>query len=400
MANDKLGHSVQAAEKITEPSAKRVAHVIPCFLPPSATFIYTQLRSQAALNQIVVARRTVNHEWFPFDHVYESAPFELSKRRERAMRATRHLVGQPNNYQRQIIQLARESGSEVIHAHFGWSGIEAVLPARHLDVPLVTAFHGSDVYVRNPRDRIHNSYRKLFRTGAAFTCVGPRAGDELVRRGCPRERLWIVPVGIDLSEFPYRKAVPSEPFTILQVSRLTAKKGVDLSLRAFAKARRSIDGARLWIVGEGPEKESLTTLAQRLGINDYVTFYGAAASSQIQDLMRKAHLGLQPSRIAPNGDREGTPTVLLEFQAIGVDIVATHHADIPSIVAHPEELVEENNVDQLVIAMRRSAARSATAQRERADAGRALIERRHDATQIATQLAEIYRDTIELGCHA
>jgi glycosyltransferase involved in cell wall biosynthesis len=219
----------------------------------------------------------------------------------------------------------------------------------------------------------------------------------LVRRGCPRERLRIVPVGVDLEGFPFRDRPPEGPFTVLQVSRLSAKKGVDTALRAFAKLGSSNTDARLWIVGDGGERDQLTRLAADLGLARRVTFYGAVTSPRIQELMQKAHLGIQPSRVAPNGDREGTPTVLLEFQAVGVDVVATNHADIPSVVAHPEELVPEDDVDGLAAAMTRSMLRSTERRRERARAGRALIESRHDASKIARHLASIYREAISLG---
>jgi colanic acid/amylovoran biosynthesis glycosyltransferase len=401
VVSDQLGRNVRAPGKNDSQLRNlRVVHVIPYYLRPSETFIYTQLQSQATPDQVVVTRRAANRAWFPFDRIYESAPMEGSERGERVARAARRLTGRPNNYQRRIIGVVGEFEGEVLHAHFGWSGVEAIPPAQHLNVPLVTAFHGSDVYVKRPGDRLSDSYHKLFRVGTIFTCVGPNAGDALIRRGCPRDRLRIVPVGIDLGAFPFRKTQPEGPFTILQVSRLAPKKGVDLSLRAFAKVRESIGDARLWIVGDGPEQRSLVELAKRLGIDHSVKFYGAMASIRTQELMRKAHLGIQPSRIAPNGDREGTPTVLLEFQAIGVEVVASRHADIPSIVAHPDELVEENNVEQLAVAMTLSATRSTTARRERANAGRAVIERRHDAKQIAVQLAEVYRDAVAWSRHA
>jgi len=375
----------------------RIAHVIPCFLPSSETFIYTQLQAQATLEQVVVTRQTANRERFPYQHVYDSSQLESSPRRERLARKARLLAHRANIYQRLIIAVARDHRSQVLHAHFGWSGVEAVLPAARLDIPLVTAFHGSDVYVEPWHDHVTHQYRDLFRSGAVFTCVGPRAGDELVRRGCPRERLRIVPVGIDLASFPYRETAPDGPFTVVQVSRLTAKKGIDLTLKAFADVRRTIPDAQLWLVGEGSERDELVTLSKRLGIADCVTFHGAVAHDKIQELMRMAHVGIQPSRVAPNGDQEGTPTVLLEFQAAGVDVVATRHADIPSIVAAPDALVPEGDAASLTRAIVHSATRSDAARRERAAAARAYVEQRHDAARVAVQLAEVYREAGELG---
>jgi colanic acid/amylovoran biosynthesis glycosyltransferase len=375
----------------------RIAHVIPHFLAPSETFIYTQLQAQKRLDQLVIARTTANREWFPFAAVVETRSTEGGRWYERLHRSTSRLVHRPNHYQSRIVDAAQDFGATVLHAHFGWSGAEAVLPAQRLDIPLVTAFHGSDVYVRKAKERWQRTYAPLFRAGAFFTCVGPRAGEELVERGAPSERLRLVPVGIDLASFGYRDRVPPGPFTVLQVSRLTAKKGVDLTLRAFAELRESISDARLWIAGDGPLRGSLATLAARLGIADSVTFFGALEYSRIRDLMSEAHLGVQPSRVASNGDREGTPTALLEFQSVGVEIVATRHADIPSIVSRPEELVEENDAQALAASMLAAGLRDAESTRQRTAAARAFVEERHDAGVVAEKLAEVYAEAVAMG---
>lgn len=89
----------------------------------------------------------------------------------------------------------------------------------------------------------------------------------------------IIPHGTDLSEFARSPAVETHARRlreehgsriVLFVGRLVYYKGVDTLLRAF----RSVEDARLLVVGDGPMRPSLETLARDLGLGDRVRFLG------------------------------------------------------------------------------------------------------------------------------
>jgi glycosyltransferase involved in cell wall biosynthesis len=86
--------------------------------------------------------------------------------------------------------------------------------------------------------------------------------------------------------------------------------------------------------------------------------------------------------------------VLIEMQARGVDVVATRHADIPFIVAHPEDLVDEGDVEGLSAALVQAAGRSGSERERRLAAGRALVERQHDATSVRAILRGVYDSAV------
>lgn len=69
---------------------------------------------------------------------------------------------------------------------------------------------------------------------------------------------------------------PSSEFRILTVARLEPEKGVDISLRAFARYRELGGSGDLDIVGDGSQRRSLQALTQDLGVADSVTFHGWA----------------------------------------------------------------------------------------------------------------------------
>jgi glycosyltransferase involved in cell wall biosynthesis len=199
-----------------------------------------------------------------------------------------------------------------------------------------------------------------------------------------------VPLGIDLAAFEFSATPLRRPVILLQVARLVPKKGVRTTIEAYALAGTRLGASELWIVGDGPERRELESSAHRHGVAEQVRFFGALPHADVRELMSQAHIGVQPSVPAPNGDREGTPTVILEMQALGVDVAATNHADIPFIVPFPERLVPEEDASALADELVWLANLTATARTARLEAARSLVEAQHDATRVAETMRTIY----------
>jgi colanic acid/amylovoran biosynthesis glycosyltransferase len=363
----------------------------------SETFVYTTLRLQTEYRPVVLARRTLNLDTFPFDPVVELTPDAPRRTKAvRTLRAFRH--GCISAYELEVARAARRFGCVALHAHHGPSGCFALKARSTLGIPLVTTFYGFDLTL--PRDglALRRRYRRLFDEGTVFVCEGPVMAERLARVGCAREKIRVVPIGIDLAEFPFERRSRGEPLVIMQAARFVPKKGVDLAIRAYAAAREELGPSELWLVGDGPERPALARLVAQLGLERFVRFLGMLAPTEFRGLLGRVHVGVQPSRTAPDGDTEGgAPTVLLEFQAVGIPVVATRHADIPSVVADPETLVEEEDVDGLAAALVQLARTSGADWRDRVARGREFIERRHDAGRVAKTLSAVYAEALA-GC--
>ena len=126
---------------------------------------------------------------------------------------------------------------------------------------------------------------------------------------------------------------PGQPPVIISVGRLTEQKGFPTLLRAFAQLRRTRN-ARLIILGEGMDRDSLTGLAGSLGITDEVLMpgfqknpYGWIAASGLY---------------AMSSAWEGLPGVLLEAMACGVPVISTNCR------TGPDEILEGGKWGRLV----------------------------------------------------
>ena len=384
---------IQATDNVR--TARTVGHVVPEYLPRSATFIHTTLRFQRAFRPIVFTRRTSNLEEFPVASIAEldavSGPVQ---------RLTARAAGYREPFEHRVALETARQGCVALHAHFGWAGKSSVSSARRLRLPLVTTFYGRDLSEvdRTRGGMVRNPYRRLFSEGTLFVCEGPAMAEQLARVGCPEDRIRIVRIGLDLEKFPWRPRRRGSPLVVLQTCRFVEKKGVDLSIRAFAAARPRLGESELWLVGDGPLRAQLEALTRELGVADSVRFLGMVSHDEYRKVIERAHVCVQPSRVARDGDTEGgAPTVLLEMQASGIPVVATRHADIPFVVARPDELVDEEDVVGLAAALARLAEASEADWDARIEAGRELVEREHDAAVVARAIESVYEEAIELA---
>lgn len=119
-------------------------------------------------------------------------------------------------------------------------------------------------------------------------------------------------------------AIPAGAFVVGTVSRLDPVKNQAMMLRAFARFARACPRALLLMVGDGPERQALETLADDLGIGERVRFTGFIETPV-------NHLALMDVFLL-SSHTEGTSMTLLEAMSLGIATVATRVGGNPEIV--------------------------------------------------------------------
>jgi glycosyltransferase involved in cell wall biosynthesis len=160
-----------------------------------------------------------------------------------------------------------------------------------------------------------------------------------------------------------------QPPLLLAAGRLTYQKDFETLIRAFAqlRARRP---ARLMILGEGPQRETLTALAQSLGIESDIQLPGWVDNPYAY--MAQASLFVLSSR------HEGLPTVLIEALACGCPVVSTDCPHGPAEIlagGRYGELVPVGDVARLADAMARALDHPLPAETLRARGAEFSVER-------------------------
>ncbi len=85
------------------------------------------------------------------------------------------------------------------------------------------------------------------------------------------------------------------PFRLLTLGRLLHWKGCELGVRAFAQFHSRYPGAQYWIIGGGPERKRLQTLAANLGVGTSVRFWGNLPRSQVLEKLSECDVLVHPS---------------------------------------------------------------------------------------------------------
>jgi len=112
----------------------------------------------------------------------------------------------------------------------------------------------------------------------------------------------------------------------VSIANLLHFKGLHLGLQAFAEAR--LLSGEYWIIGDGPERERLQTLARTLGIGDHVSFLGQLPRSEVLEKMAECHVLVHPSLhdsggwVCLEGMALGTPVICLDLGGPATQVTA------------------------------------------------------------------------------
>lgn len=190
--------------------------------------------------------------------------------------------------------------------------------------------------------------------------------------GVPLKRMTVVPVGVDHEVFrPYDDVVKKKGRLMVTSSSDVPMKGLVPLLEAIAKLRVERD-IELVVIGQPRAKGRVASTMERLGLNDIVTTISGVSDEELARLYGEAEVAIVPSLY------EGFSLPAIEAMSCGVPVVATTGGALPEVVGVNNEtglLVEPNNPDALVGAIRRLLDDEALRERIGAAGRQRVIER-------------------------
>ncbi len=240
-----------------------------------------------------------------------------------------NLIAEEWNEQFLRINKIKICETDLFHVHFGQNFVALQKLFAVIKNPVIVSFHGLDAsqYIKQMGK---DCYKELFNRADLITTPSFEMQNILIAIGSKIEKMIVHRYGVDTRKFIPKGKDGKKEITILTVARLVEKKGIEYSLKAFAKVKTQ--NAVYKIIGEGPLENELKKLVTELGIRDKIFFLGPKSKDEIVDEMQKADIYMLTSITASNGDKEGLPVTLIEAQSAGLPVVSTIHAGIPELV--------------------------------------------------------------------
>jgi colanic acid/amylovoran biosynthesis glycosyltransferase len=255
---------------------------------------------------------------------------------------------------RALLDVLSKTDARLLHIYFGQIAVHLLPLIRVWKNPSIVSFHGADVTVDMNKPAYREATRQMLDAVTRVLVRSESLRRAVVDLGCDPKKIEVQRTGIPLKEFPFRERnfpprSSEGEWRFVQAGRLIEKKGLPVTLGAFANFLRQYPNATLTIAGEGPLWTQLQDLARELKIDQRVAFTGFISQEQLRDIYYASHIFLHPSQTGHDGNQEGIPNAMLEAMASGLPVFATQHGGIPEAIENGVNgvLVPEHDHEEL-----------------------------------------------------
>jgi len=290
-----------------------------------------------------------------------------------------------------VTKLHRARHFDLIHAHGALPcGYAAAILREKLGIPFVVSVHGLDVFSERQAGKLLGSWcrcvsARVYGSARSIVCISEKVRDMLADASA---KTIVIHNGVDALMFSPGEEQKS-PLVILSVGNLIATKGHSSLLRSLAQVLLDVPDCELRIIGDGPERWSLSRLAERLGIGNRVLFLGKQSREAVAQAMKGCAVFALPSSY------EGLGCVYLEAMASAKPAIACQGQGIDEIIEHGVNglLVRPHDGEQLSNSLR-MLLQNQDLRHRIGNAARSTVLYGHTLEHQAAQLEGLYQECV------
>ncbi len=237
-----------------------------------------------------------------------------------------------------VRQLHAEQPIDLIDAHYVYpDGYAAMLLAERLKLPVVITARGTDINLFSRMPLIRPLIRNALARADGVMVVSEALKRRIIELGVEENKIAVIRNGVDREVFYPRNQTEArrklgldlQSRIIVSVAALVPLKGVDRLIDAMALMRNSMwdANAKLYVIGEGPQRAALESRIARHGLADRAFLVGQRPQSELAEWYSAADLFCLASH------REGCPNVVIEAMACGLPVVASDVGGVGELIS-------------------------------------------------------------------
>jgi N-acetyl-alpha-D-glucosaminyl L-malate synthase BshA len=260
-----------------------------------------------------------------------------------------------------LLGIVRKHDIDVINAHWAIpSGAIAVLAKKLHKLPVVTKIYGADLNIIKYRYPMFKPLLKKVIVDSDTVIANSEYTRSVACEMLKMEKtaIKVIPDGVDVNYFkPHEDEKHLKArfnlegnYIVLSCGRMVERKGFEYLVRAMPNVVTQIPNVKLILVGDGPERPGLESLASALGIANHVVFAGKVSDGELPTYYSLCDMFVLPAIIDSDGDTEGLGLVVVEAMASGKPVIASNVGGIPTILPGSGEygyLVRQKDISEL-----------------------------------------------------
>lgn len=226
-----------------------------------------------------------------------------------------------------VIRAAKKFNPHLIHAHFAYpEGYAAMIASEKTGIPYIVTLHGFDILTNKEigyglmLNKTHKrTITEVLKNASKVIVASTTVHDAVTSLGIYPEKIAVIPYNAEkfFFEKPKLKTSNKSEFRLLFTGHLTERKGVKYLIDSVAKIKKSFNGIKLVIVGDGNERKSLEAQVKMLGLEQNIMFLGSAPNEELKNQLYLSDVFVLPSLCEAFG------IVVVEAMACGKPVIAT-----------------------------------------------------------------------------
>lgn len=175
---------------------------------------------------------------------------------------------------------------------------------------------------------------RVFSAASSLIAVSEGVAAYLATFPATRGKIYVIPNGVNCDRFtPIPSIANKDNFTVGFVGTMKPWHGLPTLISAFTILHRADTNARLLIVGDGPEREQVTTALAARGLQHAATITGAVTPAVVPELLAAMDVAVAPY---PKQSHYFSPLKVYEYMAAGLPVVASEVGQLTDIIQDRE----------------------------------------------------------------